>query len=280
MIAIIGILVALLLPAVQSARESARRGQCVSQMKQMALGLHLYHDAHGMFPRGNSVPKHWTFQAAILPFMEQGALFEMIDYNAWQCFDVTLADGPDAVAAQELPMYVCPSEARIGEKYLLVDEHSGRTAIYAMTSYFGLIGTVHYEIVGPIFQQQLKTTNRDGVLFNNSSIQMRDVRDGASNTLLLGERGFASDLRYGWWACGAGQMSTGYGDNLLTAELGISPGGESDLHRFHFWSHHPGGADMTMVDTSTRFFSYDTDLQVLREMATREGGEPPRPMTP
>jgi hypothetical protein len=253
----------------------------------MAMGLHLYHDAHNVFPQGNVNPypkrknndaKYWTFQAAILPYMEQTALFSMVDYNASSCFAATLEDGPDAVASQELPMYVCPSETRIGEKYVLVNGATGATSIYAMTSYFGMIGTIHAE--GPLNYGQYKTWDRDGVLFRGSHIQMRDIRDGTSNTLMLGERGYASDLLLGWWACGAGDRASGYADNLLSAELGISPGGEGNLHRYHFWSHHPGGANMTMIDTSTRFFSYDTDLNVLMELATREGGEPPPPTSP
>ncbi len=272
-IAIIGILIALLLPAVQAARETTRRARCMSQMKQMAIGLHLYHDAHSVFPPGNESPKHWTFQAAILPYMEQSALFNMIDYNARSCFTVTREDGPDAVAARELPMYLCPSETRIGEKYVLVDQTSGETSIYAMTSYFGVIGTVHAE--GPFKFKVYKTLDRDGVLFRRSRIAMRDIRDGTSNTLMLGERGFASDLLLGWWACGAGDRRSGHADNLLSAELGISPGGTTNEHRYHFWSHHPGGANMTMVDSSTKFFSYDTDLGVLLALSTRAGGEAP-----
>jgi prepilin-type N-terminal cleavage/methylation domain-containing protein len=274
-IAIIGILIAMLLPAVQAAREAARRAKCTSQLKQMSMALHLYHDAQSVFPQGNYSPKHWTFQAAILPYMEQGALFDMIDYNARSCFAVTRDDGPEAVASRELPMYVCPSEARVGEKFVLVDQTTGGTAIYAMTSYFGMIGTQHAE--GPLKYGLYKTWDRDGILFRSSHIKMRDIRDGTSNTIMLGERGYASDLLLGWWACGAGDRNSGHADNLLSAELGLSPGGKGNLHRYHFWSHHPGGAHMTMADTSTRFFSYGTDLNLLLDMATREGREPPRP---
>src|SRR5881628_3599217 len=96
-IAIIAVLIALLLPAVQAAREAARRAQCVNNMKQMGLAIHNYHSVHDVFPMGASlgmydatgnyyVKQNLSLHAAILPFLEQTAVYNSINFN-WGCED-------------------------------------------------------------------------------------------------------------------------------------------------------------------------------------------------
>src|SRR5690606_12151353 len=116
-IAIIAILVALLLPAVQSAREAARRMSCGNNLKQIGLALHSYHSSHSRFPpgRGNPLPGLFSAQAFLLPYLEQGNLENLIDYNsAPTTFSIpgTTYDGsPNLPAARTVvTVYQCPSD--------------------------------------------------------------------------------------------------------------------------------------------------------------------------
>ena len=86
-ITIIGILIALLLPAVQAAREAARRAQCCNNMKQLGLALHMYHDARGMFPPSEdntgSYGEGWAWSMRILPFLEQASIYDATQHQVW-----------------------------------------------------------------------------------------------------------------------------------------------------------------------------------------------------
>ena len=129
-IAIIGILIALLLPAVQAAREAARRSQCTNNLKQLSLAMHNYHDTFSVFPPGSLGDPSWTgsynvtdghfgWPVFILPFVEQQALQERIDFNkrAWTSYQATdetaKGDVANQYAAQHMPsVFVCPSAHR------------------------------------------------------------------------------------------------------------------------------------------------------------------------
>jgi prepilin-type processing-associated H-X9-DG protein len=145
-----GILVALLLPAVQAAREAARRAQCSNNLKQIGIGILNYHDTYKCFPAAvltdeDEQPMR-SWRVAILPYVEKGRLFEQYDFSEpW--------DGPNnrALHGTPVPTYVCPSDA-------------GPTS--AQTSYVMIVG--------------------EGTLGGtpNETVRMRDVKDGLSNTIL------------------------------------------------------------------------------------------------
>jgi len=255
-IAIIGILIALLLPAVQAARESARRTQCQNNFKQIGLALHNYESAVRCFPIGNVYPTYWSFQTLILPYLEQNALYEKADFDGYAtAFEYTrLQPGGIGSASVPLAVYQCPSDPKAGE--VARDSYWGS---YAAGNYYGVIGTAY--------------NRKDGTLFSNSSVRVADVRDGTTGTIFVGERGNVLDNWWGWWGCGYGREGTGAGDNLLDTELGLTRGGQEDQHRFHFWSHHPDGAQFLLVDGSVHFFSYNLDYQILNHLATRDGRE-------
>jgi prepilin-type N-terminal cleavage/methylation domain-containing protein/prepilin-type processing-associated H-X9-DG protein len=254
-IAIIGLLIALLLPAVQAAREAARRAQCTNNLKQIGLGLHNYSTAIRTFPIGNVQHTYWTCFTLVLPYLEQEPVYEMADFSFDDCFQCNMASpGKKGAPAQRLEVMDCPSDPRAEEQW--TDSYWGT---YDTGNYFGVIGTSLYA--------------NNGTLYSNSKIRVADVKDGTSNTLFVGERGGVMDNLYSWWGCGYGEYGTGSGDNLLHTEFGLAEGGEAPQHRFHFWSHHPGGADFLFVDGSVHFLSYTIDYHNFQALSTRAGGE-------
>lgn len=266
-ITVIGLLMALLLPAVQQARESARRTSCTNNLKQFGIALHNYHEFQGTFPTGNLFVANWSFFTLMLPQLEQQPLYQQCDFNAFRCFDQNAALGGNGPPSMNLPVMQCPSEPRSGER--CSDPPYGN---FANGNYFGVMGT----------QSGLFTWTAsfddDGMLFSNSRTSI--PRDGASNTLLVGERGMVQDLYYGWWACGSGINLNGEGDNLLSTALGLTigngpsaPNFQQWTDRFHFWSWHPSTVEFLYADSSIRSLTYDIDFQVFQALATRQGGE-------
>lgn len=177
-IAIIGVLVSLLLPAVQSAREATRRTQCRNHLKQVALACHIYHSANQKFPpsaivdvnataTGNNVS--WGVHGRILPFLEQGSLYENVDLSiAW--------DDQMAIDNVKVPIYSCPSDPGSDE---VRHPGSNRPRLYP-TSYGFNFGTWY------IFDPN-STSRGDGMFYPNSELGFKDSLDGASSTLLIAE---------------------------------------------------------------------------------------------
>ncbi len=240
-VAIIGILVGLLLPAVQAAREAARRMQCSNHLKQLALAAHNFHDVRKAFPPG---VQQLSFAAAprfrgislfakLLPYLEQGNLVD-----GWDEVDPlnNTIGGVQSRTATVLPILICPSD--------VIPQNpvgSGSNRWYGITSYGGNGGSRSYD---PQF------ASNDGVFFvvgpgsqtapDKRPIRMADVTDGLSNTLLFGERShvdyhhdsFAANITpppgqfinplgtTGWWAPSGGRLAAG--DVTLSAYAPIN----------------------------------------------------------
>jgi prepilin-type N-terminal cleavage/methylation domain-containing protein len=284
-IAVIGVLIGLLFPAVQAAREAGRRLECQSQLHQMSLSLQNYHATHKTFPMGLD-RLYWTFHVRLLPYWENTALAlqaqgeQARTPRGGNCFtvskSVTMAGnaltGQQSVASTPLSFLVCPSDPRGGE--ICPPEVSGSP--YATHSYFGSMGTRPYRGRVPV---------NDGVLFQRGIVRAADVRDGLSQTLVLGERPLTGNAILGWWGCGAGYDSevnlreSGNGDTLLSTLYRPYRKGRSDDDVFkdpstyHFWSYHPSGSGFAFADASVRFIHYDIDLNVLGRLSTRAGGD-------
>jgi len=271
-IAIIAILIALLLPAVQAAREAARRTQCINNLKQIGLALHDYHDVHNMFPpqvHSGSLddlsPIHgfptgwWSWRARILPYLEQ--------VNAYQALD---SINDDAIAnmgrykktlANSFPVYSCPSDPFGQEKYSENFPWAGTVEI-GVSNYFGVRGST-------------AIVPGDGVFpARNVGVRLRDITDGASNTLMVGERGADEKAYWGWAFLGTGQDSEGFTDFVLHCEEGLRPGKLGSYEDItHFWSLHSGGAFFLLGDGSVRFLSYSINFATFQALSSRNGGE-------
>lgn len=177
-IAIIAILIALLLPAVQQAREAARRTQCKNNLKQLGLALHNYLDTYRAFPPTMSVGPggggEWSLQARLLPYTEQGNMYDTIDFS--QDYNQTSPLFPDGVKALRVPLLLCPTDPNDRQR---VDSTTGVPIHYPLT-YAVNLGT--WQVFDP-------ATGRhgDGAFGPNSKTSDRDFTDGMSNTLCMSE---------------------------------------------------------------------------------------------
>ncbi len=265
-IAIIGTLIALLLPAVQQAREAGRRAQCLNNLKQLGLALHNYHDAYDAFPVGNVLPKsgaigeNWGAQARLLPYIERSDIYKLCNFSyPGSCFDwIALQFAKNDSPAAQIPNEMkCPDDPLRDQLY--TDPTLGP---FGCTAYLGNMGTTE--------------TANDGILCHskaNQPIKISQITDGTSHTIIMGERGISNDL-YGWPYCGAGDGNdTGWGDNLMCAAQGLSQGTDDGTHDYHYWSYHTNLAQFLFADGSAMPLSYDLSFSVLQALSTRAGGE-------
>ncbi len=185
-IAIIGVLVGLLLPAVQSAREAARRMQCSNNLKQIGLALHNYHDTFRSFPpgwiRSNGAGDRryaWSWSGAILPFIEQSALQDNSGFGEVNIHSA--AADPALLKALQTPVpgYRCPSDiAPATNNWLAI--HSERMAT---SNYVGTHNSDYWDVNGD--------STQGGMFIENEPTRFRDVLDGTSNTFMVGERAWS-----------------------------------------------------------------------------------------
>lgn len=206
-LAVVSILIGILLPAVQAVRSTALRIKCANNLKQIGLALHGYHDQRSRLPPGfrfvdDSDPYPFqSWQAALLPNLEQDALWSATVAAYRQEPFNSHRDPPHVGFSTVLPVLTCPTDDRITVAQPSVA--SGR--LHGLTSYLGSSG------------QNLVAKN--GMLFVDSRVRLTDVTDGTSQTLLVGERPPSSDLEFGTWYSGGGQMLapvfTGSADSVL-----------------------------------------------------------------
>lgn len=268
-IGIISILMALVVPAVQRAREAARRVQCQNQIKQLALALQMHNDQFGALPSATEVEAETlqtrAWPSRILSFVEQQGIEKLVE-EAYRSPERVFREGrPVSV---RVPTFVCPSDPRTKQSPV-VPKYGFRIGLL---SYLGCSGT--------------NLRSRDGVLYGNSEVSMSDIIDGTSNTILLGERPPSADLRLGWWLLGIGQDGQGsldshlgtreinrrYGDCPLVGR-GLAKGDLWDpCSTTQFWSLHGDGANFAFADGSVRMLN-PMNSAVFQALGTRNGGE-------
>ncbi|MEP3480101.1 MAG: DUF1559 domain-containing protein [Fuerstiella sp.] len=278
-IAIIAILVSLLLPAVQQAREAARRTQCKNNLKQIGIAMHNYHDVYNTFPMG-SAPAYletngniqasrecYGWQFAILPMLEQKNIADQANGFGSNLRDVLANMANDGQADQlfpELPAFQCPSDTTGGRLQAGMRRNNfngnGRGA-GGMTSnwkpptsnYIGCTGLD--EVSVPI---RAGFREPHGVIYNYSSVRFRDITDGTSNTIMVGERD--KDGGAGSWignrnAAGGGTHGADYTLGRTTPPINDPVNTGSDRRTDGFSSQHTGGAQFLLCDGSVTFLS-------------------------
>jgi prepilin-type N-terminal cleavage/methylation domain-containing protein len=273
-IAIIAILIAVLLPAVQAARESARRTQCSNNLKQIGVALHMYQLADGKFPYllvHDSVinPETgyesgwWSWYARILPYLDQTAKADHIDLTA-DAFGQFLTGKNRDLVSQNIDVLLCPSDPDSRKQWsanlgMAID---GQPLVAAHTNYLGCRGSTRAIPGNGAFPAA------------NVRVGMRDMLDGTSHTLHVGERPIDKIGEWGWWATGTGVDGHGLGDHVMDCSEGLrkgEPGSSDDL--MHFWSMHAGGAFFLFVDGSVKFLSYSISHHRFQAAGSRNGGE-------
>jgi prepilin-type N-terminal cleavage/methylation domain-containing protein/prepilin-type processing-associated H-X9-DG protein len=275
-IAIIAVLIALLLPAVQKAREAASRVQCQNNLKQVGMGLNNYHELHKYFPPAytgpgyNSGPGWGTF---ILPFIEQEALGLEVPQGApfwggWQA----VSTGPDG-GQTPLSIFRCPSDTGP-----ILNAQQGNFAVSNYRATCGTLTTVSYPE---------PNLDMGGVMFHNSRIRIADVTDGTSNTMIVGEGKYGvprhvstgNTLSSALW-CG---MSGTYAvdetgiyvwiDNVMWP-TGGNPSWSRDYVDEAYSSNHPDLVHFLFVDGSVRGLSSHIDPGLRAQLGVRDDGLP------
>lgn len=266
-IAIIAILVALLLPAVQQAREAARRSSCKNNLKQVSLALSNYHSTHGTFPMGARVAWGHSWHAYILPEVEQAPLYEITPWTDSGWWDGTDAnsDAFRQLAQTVITTYQCPSEPATPRETRDVNGLENR----AISSYQGNCGN---ESTGDGLSDM---QDKNGILMPDSAIRYRDITDGTSSTILIGEARYSIDA----------DCSTC--DHFYNYIMNIDSGSGSDYSEVMcttnvqpnvwteraFGSHHTGGLQVAMCDGSVTFISENINQNIWLGLGSRNGKE-------
>jgi len=301
-IAIIAVLVGLLLPAVQKVREAANRIQCANNLKQLALAVHNFHDAHGTFPPDSiytydPTKPNWSWLANMLPMIEQEPL-----YNA-----AGIGTQPANNINQSLPQiatrvkgFLCPSDpdATNGpvshpSNFDMLDPVLGPLT-YEVTCYRANIGSnwgggppgsalwwgtdPQWCNPDPNNSNPALTydgcANGNGVIWeSNKPLRIMDITDGTSSTFMIGEALSGKDYQNAWCHMDNAIATCSYPPNAKNPVTGQDYPPDQWWNRYAFTSGHPGGVQFAMTDGSVHFVNDGIDLALFRALGTRALGE-------
>ncbi len=305
-IAIISVLVAILLPAVQQARETANRSRCAANLKQIGIALHNYHDVFGSFPIGARVHRGMgpSWMVGLLPYLEQMAVYQKFDMDIANCGNPTLPLNKNGPLLHNLilSVFACPSNS--------MEAVTIGTVTPMMSSYVGIAGaTSDLSLATPTVTACCQPDSNsgqisaDGVLVPNMAVRLADVTDGTSNTLIVGEaarkildstgnlRRIDGSYNFGW---AAGTNANGVPPAYVNSVAGAMPppafnittigyppnaavygkGGVRDNHGANnpLASSHAGGVGVLFCDGHVDFLSENVDLVVFKKSACRGEG--------
>lgn len=280
-IGLIGLMLGLLLPAIQRIREAAARTVCLNNLRQIGVALHTYHNDHGQVPplhvddyhRSHDPNALLSWMALLLPYIEQEALYRdsveacRIDRNP-------LHNPPHVGLATVIKLYGCPTDP------ISRSPHTDRFGVTAsFTTYIGIGGTL----------PPGRTVGEFGMMGGGQSFDR--VPDGLSNTLMVGERPPPESLQAGWWYPGYSADGIGFrgpnnvifitwmfaplfhGDPCSLRKATFGPGRpDNPCDRYHLWSYHPGGANFLFADGSARYYGYSIE-PLLYALGSVRGGE-------
>jgi prepilin-type N-terminal cleavage/methylation domain-containing protein/prepilin-type processing-associated H-X9-DG protein len=305
-IGIIGILVSLLLPAVQAARESARRTACVNNLKQLALAMQLHETAQGILPysKRDTLPQR-SWAPDLLPYLEQSNMIAPANFNLTQNWWRSTSSGspsypiPNAATSQKhLSILLCPSTPNPFRLQNKAETPPEQNKVGACGDYFvteGVNIAINNEL--PIGEQYPAMADLTGALRKFPEVnRMAHILDGTSNTILFGECAGREDVwrgrkmkpaladksnpncaraRGGAWATNDSPYEIG--NRVEWCVNGTIPGpmriNNSNEHGHLFYSFHPLGANFAFADGSVRFIAESVRLRLLADLVTKMGAE-------
>lgn len=285
-VSLIGILIGLLLPAVQSVRGAAERTACSNQLRQIGIGLHHYHNSAGHFPDGpprGTIDLRRTsilsWRAKILAQLDESALATKTDLAMKQEPFDPFTDPPHVGLSTVVRVWRCPSDGRLSTPIVDRDD--------IVATYTDYIATSAKSLGNPL------GNTFGGVLAIPLPVRFVDITDGTANTVMVGERPPPDTYQAGMWytwrhANMAWRFHQGPDEKLHTQSPAITaiddpcvrgvprafgPGRTGNpCDRYHFWSLHSGGANFLYVDGSVRFLKHSAN-DILEALATRSGNE-------
>lgn len=290
--AIIVVLMSLLLPAIQDARDAARRTTCRSHLRQIGLALHNFHDVHRSFPAsgwtkpgpGNPLGCYIGWRALILPYLEQSALFADYDFDA----DWWSAENR-AAGSHGVPVYRCPSVPGLPAVTAAIAKPPRPALTFApplaRADYEALMGI--RRVIDP--ERYPTTGSTRAVMYRNSTTRFADITDGTSHSVVITEcggrpavfrgRSLRADLRndqgYGW--IDSESAFSLDGSNRDGSQQGLGPSATpralNATNENEPYSFHAGGANVLFADGHVRFVSESIALDVFAALVTRGGGE-------
>jgi len=295
-IGLIGILVSIALPAILSVRGVALRSSCQNQLRQLATAVHHYEQANGVLPVANRLRRHRygevnpgglyppavSWLTFLTPHVDQSDVY-LRAVSDLHIEANPLRNPPHSGLEAVIQPFACPADGRVGQPQRHL---SGVLA--GFTSYLGVEGTWLYD--------QAENPYNGVLLDGADTVRMTDVSDGASATLMIGERPpndrYWAGIHYTHYIFG--QPAAEFPDVVLKVEamapsypiqcrspagnrggyIGYGPGRtDNDCDLFHFWSLHSAGSNFAYADGSVRFLSYAVSTEVMRALASRNGGE-------
>jgi prepilin-type N-terminal cleavage/methylation domain-containing protein/prepilin-type processing-associated H-X9-DG protein len=283
-IAIIGVLMALVLPAVNAARESARATQCKNNIRQLGLAAITYEVVNKHFPAGSVIIYPWSpenkgrlsYVVSLLPYLEQKSIYDMIDFEA------SFEPNSQTLRTTEINTLVCPSfETDVVLTDLAVCRNDYLGIMGAKTTVCPAIDA-HY----PVYPDVPGASSclcggyaNTGMLYPNSKVRIKDVLDGTSHTAIIGEQSWSGGRPSAWYA----GMGNGPGEIycMKNIRFGIHAErccandntGPAELNDAGFGSQHPSRAHFVYVDGSVHVISESIDLNVLLAIATKSSQE-------
>ncbi len=312
-ISVIGILVVLLLPALQAAREAARRSTCSNNLRQLALAIASYESSNGSFPPGSSIDSEWHYPCSyppksfkgstthctcafyanwgilILPYLQEEELYNKYDLEEFNVVGVNID-----VRSVSLSVQNCPADPLAGTLYPTPNHQCGQAML---SSYKGVVGTGLYSWTPSLQWSDSDFRKFRGALYLTGKadqysgarfpVQTQEIRDGLSKTFLLGEAQSDHDQpqlgkHQAKWGASMYEHSLGVTTSLPWARgspdfdycAATNPGNDWPCGSA-FASHHPGGMNMAFCDGHVLFVPTDVDSVLWEAAGTIDGqGEP------